>query len=152
MCRCYLCTRHYLLLIAHIHLWTKNQLKADGDETKATLDLIPLSCDPGKSLSIVLSSIPQKSYVTATEKVCPVYVNTFPELWSPDLTKAINSSSVSCYRWSQGIQRLVIAQPYQISLYLKMLYPFIAHFNSVVIATKNRWKEPKSKVNTHLKE
>lgn len=63
-----------------------NQLKADSKQGKLNLlwmpDLIPL-CDPGKSLSFVLSSIPQKSSVTAMEKLCSVYVNTtFPELES----------------------------------------------------------------------
>lgn len=61
-------------------------------------DFIPL-CDPGKSLFFVLSSVPQKSSVTAMEKLCPVYVNTtLPELENPNLTKAVNNSSVSCYR------------------------------------------------------
>lgn len=87
-----------------------------------------------------------------------VHVNsTFPELQSPNSTKAIKSSSVSSYKLNQGIQRLIIVHPCQISLYLKilffkiMLYPFIVHFNSVVIATKNRGKK-KLKSKHSLKE
>lgn len=102
-------------------------------------------------MSFVLSSVPQKCSVTAMEEVCPVYVNILPELPSPNLTKTVNNNSVSCYKQSQGIQRLIVVQPCQISLYLKvlflkiMLYPFIAHFKSVVVATKNR-HEKKQKV------
>lgn len=59
-------------------------------------DLIPF-CDP--RISIFFPPYHKNKSVTSMEKVCPIYVNTVvAELQHPNLTKAVNNSSVSCYR------------------------------------------------------
>lgn len=59
-------------------------------------DFIPF-CDPRKP--IFFPPYHKNNSVTAMEKVCPVCGNTLvAELQHPNLTKAVNNSSVSCYR------------------------------------------------------